>query len=137
MANDDTANRLREQEARARKGLKREFGRRLHERMIAKGWTQSELGRRTDLGRNNISTYIRGQNLPSPSALAALTSALGCEPKDLIPETTMGVVDLREPELSVTAVPGEKDLRHIRINARVRKDIALRIQELLDEGTEE
>jgi DNA-binding transcriptional regulator LsrR (DeoR family) len=36
-----------------------EFGRRLYQHVMAKGWTQSELARRADLKRDSVSTYIR------------------------------------------------------------------------------
>src|SRR3546814_4094336 len=39
---------------------KQEFGRRLYQLMLAKNWSQADLARRAELGRDSISTYING-----------------------------------------------------------------------------
>jgi transcriptional regulator with XRE-family HTH domain len=68
--------------------------------MITFGWSQAELSRRAtaylprvaegqtqghSLGRDRISSYIRGKYLPRPEALEAIAKALQCKPSDLLP----------------------------------------------------
>ena len=55
---------------------KQEFGRRLMALMLDKGWNQSELARAAKLGRDAISTYIRGISFPEPKNLVKLAQAL-------------------------------------------------------------
>src|SRR3546814_10206285 len=45
---------------------KQEFGRRLYQLMLAKNWSQADLARRAELGRDSISTYINGKTFPDP-----------------------------------------------------------------------
>ena len=76
-----------------RDALKSEFARRLQTKMLENGIRQSDLMRAmnvhlpkdSSLGRDNISKYLRGMNLPSPVYLTAMAKALGCKMDDLIP----------------------------------------------------
>lgn len=78
--------------------VKLEFGRRLQMAMIQKGMNQSDLARRLEMeirvdeqgnpirvGRDSISTYIRGKVLPSPARLKALAKILDVTETDLLP----------------------------------------------------
>jgi transcriptional regulator with XRE-family HTH domain len=72
---------------------RREFGRRLQKALNARGWTQSELARRTArllpnfrIGRDNVSKWVRGKVLPLPPALEAMCKVLEMETSDLLPE---------------------------------------------------
>ena len=62
---------------------KQEFGRRLHGLMLAKDWNQSDLGKAAGLGRDSVSTYIRGLTFPTTRALRRLADALGVPEKPL------------------------------------------------------
>lgn len=77
--------------------MKREFARRLRREMVKWGINQSELaraaekhmpknkltGRRAALGRDKISHYSNGKNLPTPPTLYAIETALGLAPGTL------------------------------------------------------
>jgi transcriptional regulator with XRE-family HTH domain len=93
-------NTLNENRSDAEQTVYAEFGRRLQARMIQLGWNQSELSRRATahlprptkgqaqgytLGRDRISSYIRGKYLPRPEGLEAIAKALQCKPGDLLP----------------------------------------------------
>lgn len=65
--------------------VKAEFGRRLQSAMTARGWTQSDLARKADIGRDSVSVYVRGRSLPGPLHLAALARALRIPSDDLMP----------------------------------------------------
>src|SRR3546814_20060728 len=82
--------------------------------MIMNSWNQSDLarqasvflsekaGKRKNMGRDSVSHYVRGINLPTPAHLWALATALGCEPYDLVPSMGMPSVDAkRKPERRV------------------------------------
>src|SRR3546814_7487960 len=82
--------------------------------MIMNSWNQSDLarqasvflsekaGKRKNMGRDSVSHYVRGINLPTPAHLWALAKALGCEPYDLVPSMGMpSVDDKRQPAMRV------------------------------------
>lgn len=120
-----------------------EFGRRLQARMIQLGWNQSELSRRAtaylpkpargqvqghSLGRDRISSYIRGKYLPRPEALEAIAKALQCKPADLLPPG--GVPSVAEgPLMEMHSIDGLRV--SIRLNRVVSQRVATKIMELL------
>ncbi|HWL72127.1 MAG TPA: helix-turn-helix transcriptional regulator [Geminicoccus sp.] len=69
---------------RADDATKAEFGRRLRGLLAQRGWSQSELARRARIGRDNISGYVRGQNLPGPTILNRIAEALGVDVSELV-----------------------------------------------------
>lgn len=70
-----------------KESMRKEFGRALFQRMVAKGWTQSDLARRSGLQRDAISTYIRGRSYPEPASMQKLAVAFGVSVEDLYPRT--------------------------------------------------
>ena len=83
MGNDED----RRDSGRADDAMKAAFAQRLLAVMRERGWTQSELARRARIGRDNVSGYIRGKNLPGPAILNRLAAALAVGPEQLIPMT--------------------------------------------------
>jgi transcriptional regulator with XRE-family HTH domain len=75
----------RRDSGRADDAMKAAFAQRLLMVMRERGWTQSELARRARIGRDNVSGYIRGKNLPGPAILNRLAAALSVGPEELIP----------------------------------------------------
>lgn len=75
----------RRDSGRADDAMKAAFAQRLVAVMRERGWTQSELARRARIGRDNVSGYIRGKNLPGPAILNRLAVALAVGPEELIP----------------------------------------------------
>lgn len=71
--------------------LKAEFGRRLQHALTEKGWNQSDLAReatkhmpgKQTFGRDNISNYVRGKQVPGPVRLKAICAALGMKQEDI------------------------------------------------------
>lgn len=125
-------------EGAPRDAMLQEFGRRVQAAMIKKGWSQTELARNASrymetgrIGRDSISTYIRGTNLPRPKTLAALARALEIDPDDLKPEgvpTTPNGLELR-------SVDG--GMAWLRVNQAVPMAVALKITALLAECNQE
>ena len=112
---------------------KEEFGRRLQAAMLDRGWNQSELARRAGLGRDSVSTYVRGQVLPEPKSLKALAEALGTTPGDLLPNGHMAAMEGETPALEIRQAHGHADKVFLRINRLVTLDQAARIFSIIRE----
>lgn len=111
---------------------KQEFGRRLYNLMLAKGWHQSELARQSGLPRDRISTYVRGQTMPTPANVQALARALGVEAEAILPNHLMSAIDEDNPALEIKASPGAPGLAWLRVNRLVTLATAVRIADLLE-----
>jgi transcriptional regulator with XRE-family HTH domain len=109
-----------------------EFGRRLQALMLERNWNQAELARRSGLGRDSISTYVRGQTFPEPKSLKLLADALETTPQALMPQSH--AVDVELPAFEIRQVPGQPDRCHIRINRLVTLDQAARIFSIIREN---
>lgn len=121
-----------------------EFARRLQDRMIRKGWNQTELARRAKdhlpdgarMERDIISNYIRGRALPSVNNLRAICGALGCEPVDLLPPDMVPVGFRSPPHAPLREFKDMGDGNvWLSINQAVPFDVALKIMELLRVGS--
>lgn len=94
---------------------KKDFSRRLRQRLVEKGINQSELARRifgvvkTDsrnygyaAGKDNVSRWCNGKIFPSALLLKKLTDVLECEATDLAPwlfdDLETGVVEVSAPK---------------------------------------
>lgn len=103
--------------------LRRIFRERVKELLLDKGWNQSELARRADVGRDQISTYLRDnpRSLPTPSTLVKIARALGVSTNELLP--TAG--DLNPARAQPLEVLGQDETGY-----RVRINIPLPLQAL-------
>jgi hypothetical protein len=125
-----------------------EFGRRLEARMNEFGWCQSELSRRAtaclpkaaagqvqgrSLGRDRISSYIRGKYLPRAPALEALAKALKCESEDLLPPENIPSVNPVGSRFEIKSIEGDDKRVIIRIDRIVSQKAATAIMMVLNE----
>lgn len=118
--------------------VKIEFARRLSAMLSEKGWNQTDLARAAsdylpagkEMGRDNVSNYVRGKVIPSPTSLGAIAKALGCKPKDLLPERAARSAESIAPPLSVTD-GGEDGTVWLRVNQRVPWSVAIKIIQAL------
>lgn len=117
---------------------KQQFGKRLYEQMLKKGWTQSELGRQADLPRDSISVYIRGRSLPTPASLKKLADALGVEETELLPNYVESAIDDDTPMLEMKISPNAPNTAWLRVNRLVTVATAMKVLQLLeaDDATE-
>lgn len=103
-----------------------EFGQNIQSRLNAKNWNQSDLARATKLGRDSISTYIRGMVMPDPKNIAKLADALDCSVGDLLPDRAnddgKAVLEIKQ------LVDGQV---HVRINRPVSIEQAAAIFDIL------
>jgi transcriptional regulator with XRE-family HTH domain len=111
---------------------KQEFGRRLYSMLLAKGWNQSEMARRSGLPRDSISVYVRGKSLPTPASLKALSEALDVPPEELLPNHIESAIDEDNPSLEIKTSVGAPNLAWVRMNRAVSLKTALRIAEMLE-----
>jgi transcriptional regulator with XRE-family HTH domain len=111
---------------------KLEFGRRLSKHIIDRGWNQSDLARAAGLGRDAISTYVRGRSFPEPRSLKALADALRVEPTALLPnEIALALKSDTAPMLEIKQAAGHPDYVYLRINRMVSLDQAAQIFSIL------
>lgn len=111
---------------------KQDFGRRLKTLMLSKGWNQSELGRRSDLNRSAISTYVTGKVFPTDKHLVALAEALGVEPDMLLPNRVEAAIEADEPSMELKVSPGDPRQAWLRVNRRVTLATAIKVMDLLE-----
>ncbi len=139
-------NTLNENRSRAEQTVYAEFGRRLQARMIQLGWNQSELSRRAtaylprptkgqvqgyNLGRDRISSYVRGKYLPRPEALEAIAKALQCKPVDLLPPSGVpSVVEEGQPRFSKAFLKSTDEWRHKQADLPSQSEAIRRLVEM-------
>ena len=106
--------------------------------MLEKGWNQSVLARRAKkftkgkMGRSNISVYIRGKSLPSPTNLYAVARALDVTTEELLPDIIEEAEAISEGKpFEMSSVPGMPGKVNLRINEIVSFDRAIKIVQML------
>ena len=110
---------------------KQEFAKRLYETMSTKGWTQSELSRASNVGRDSISNYIRGISLPNPRNLKKLADGLAVEMAELYPNFSLSAAGMDVPSIQTRALPGDPHFMYLEINCKLPTDVALEVQQLI------
>lgn len=116
---------------------KQEFGRNLQRLLVERGLNQSELARRAEVGRDSISTYIRGRSFPEPKALAKVARALGVTPQELLPNTIAAAIDSDQPSFEIKESSGNPGKMWMRMNRLVTTKQALQIMQILQNAVEE
>ena len=70
-------------------GVKRlrrqQFARRLEHLLMQKAWRQVDLSRASGIGRDSISTYLKGKTVPSRLSLQKMAKVFQIEPDQLYP----------------------------------------------------
>lgn len=111
---------------------KQEFGKRLYNLMLRRGWHQSELARQSGLPRDSISVYVRGKSMPTPTSVQALARALDVAPEELLPNHIEGAIDEDTPAFEMKVSPNAPMVAWVRLNRLVSVRTALKIAELLE-----
>lgn len=120
------------------------FAARLQAAMDAKGWSQADLARtasrllpagtKKEIGRDNVSNWVRGVHLPGSVFLKAVATALSVDPVDLLPSRAVPSARDQAPPLDI------RDLGDgyvfLRINKRVPFGVAVEVLNLLKEQEE-
>lgn len=110
---------------------KQQFGERLQHLMDEREWNQSDLARKAGIGRDSVSTYVRGQTLPEPVALGKIAGAFGVSPKDLLPNTAPAAIGEAAPSLEIRQVHSDPSKVWLRVDQAVSPLLAAKIMELL------
>jgi transcriptional regulator with XRE-family HTH domain len=110
-----------------------EFSARIRRLTADKGWTQAELARRSNTGRESISRYFAGKMLPDNTTLYRIVDALMCKPEDLWPWFKTGNANPDMPEFEIRAIVGDPHRTWLRINRPVRNLTAAKIHVLISE----
>ena len=110
---------------------KQEFGKRLFALMMEKGMNQSDLARAAKLGRDSISTYVRGRSAPSPQNLDKLCAALSVAPDELYPNYAANAAAIEEPVLQLKQVNDGTDMMWLHINMKVDAQKAIEVMQIL------
>lgn len=111
---------------------RQEFGQRVYRLMLDRNMNQSDLARRADQPRNNISTYIRGVSLPTPLNLKKLADALGVEPEILLPNHTEAAIRDDVPSLELRVSTSDPLKAWLQVNRLVSTGAAAKIIEILN-----
>jgi transcriptional regulator with XRE-family HTH domain len=110
---------------------KQEFGKRLYQLMVSRGWHQSELARRAEVARDSISTYIRGVSMPDAANLAKLAAAFGLDAVDLLPNSVEAAMENDVPSIEMKISSTDPQMAWLRVNRLVSTATCLKVVELL------
>ncbi|MCW4115625.1 helix-turn-helix domain-containing protein [Aurantimonas sp. MSK8Z-1] len=108
-----------------------EFGRRVENLMLGKGWRQADLARHSGLPKDSVSTYVKGKTLPTPLSLKKLADALGVEPQELLPNHAQSAINDDNPALDIRQSPGDPSKSWLRVNQLVSSRLAAQIHLML------
>jgi transcriptional regulator with XRE-family HTH domain len=111
---------------------KQQFGKRLYQLMLSRGWNQSELARQADLPRDSISTYVRGVAFPTPKSLKALATAFGVQMTDILPNAVESPTDEDHPSFELKVSPSAPSTAWLRVNRLVSLSTATKIAQLVE-----
>lgn len=120
--------------ASAAASISAQFAARLQHFTAEKGFTQADLAREATkhmpkgkkVGRDNVSLYMRGIQMPGDAKLYAMAKALSIQPSELVPESAA-----TEDSPPVAMKPLEKGLVWLQINQAVPMEMAMDIVAML------
>lgn len=110
---------------------KQEFGNRLYSVMLERNMSQSDLARSAGLGRDSISTYVRGRSVPTPSSLEKLAKALNVDAEELYPNYSANAAAIDEPILQFKQVNDGSGMMWLTVNMKIEMDKAVQIMKIL------
>jgi hypothetical protein len=102
--------------------VKTDLGRRLQKLMMDQRptpWSQADLARAAGIGRDAVSTYVRGRSFPEPKSLEKMARALGVNVSDLVPDLEGLQRGDTPPALKMELLPGSTTRMWLSINQEV------------------
>ena len=112
---------------------KQEFGRRVYNLMLKKGWRQADLARALDLPPDSISSYIRGLKVPTALSLQKLAQALDIPAHELLPNQVEHAINEDFPSLEMRVSTSDPSRAWLRVNRWVSTSAAAKIVEILND----
>lgn len=95
-----------------------DLGRTLQYLCGLRGWTQAELGRRSGLSKQLVSTYWTGRSWPSPLNAGKIAHAFGVARAELVPGEAVGMMTGGgEPKMKTDLVPSRPGFTLIELTA--------------------
>jgi transcriptional regulator with XRE-family HTH domain len=116
----------------AKASSRKEFGRRLQNFILKRGWTQSDLARETGIGKDSISGYVRGRSIPSPLKVLRIAEALEVRPEDLSINTSHDPVRQESSSLQLTVAQGDPSRAWLTIDRELSFSTAAAIIKLIE-----
>lgn len=116
--------------------LRQEFARELSRRMMAKGWNQAELARKSDIDKASISYYLQGKQEPETSNAAKLAKALGCDVVDLYPEAMRRTSENRMNSIDMRVSQDQPNRAFLTINREMPLTLAAQIIAMINSEDE-
>jgi len=110
--------------------LREEFARNLYRAIQKRGWTQTDLARHTGIGRDSISHYIAGRNMPGPVNAKRIADALNVPLEQIMPWIAMNPITGDTPDMEFKMI-GDK--AWLSINKLLRADTAVKILAMIRE----
>ena len=102
------------------------FADNMRKQMAAHGITQSELSKRTGIGRSSISQYLSGKNEPTAERKIVIAEAIGCRVVDLDAMETMSFpvdTDSKMKRLSVDQAARMLGMNHETVRKGLRQGV--------------
>jgi transcriptional regulator with XRE-family HTH domain len=125
------------------------FAKRLYHALLERGMTQSDLARkiwnetRVDnrgydqtVGKDRVSSWIRGRSMPEPHNLIKIAKALNMSPEDLAPNLTASAIEQETPEIQITVIHNHPNKVLVKLNKILPFDVATKIMNLVNEANQ-
>lgn len=84
---------------------------RIKEALEAKGWSASELAKRSNINKGTISHYLHGDIMPKQSKIGAMANALGVSPAWLLGYDVNMKGEILQPKVELYKLNGENQAR--------------------------
>lgn len=84
---------------------------RIKEALEAKGWSASELAKRSNINKGTISHYLHGDIIPKQSKIGAMANALGVSPAWLLGYDVNMKGEMLQPKIELYKLSGENQAR--------------------------
>ena len=113
---------------------RQEFVRHLEHLLMEKYWCQVDLARASGLGRDSISTYLKGKTVPSRLSLQKMAKVFQIEPELLYPNYASADAATEEEmlELEVKSIAGRQSKMWVQVTQVLTTDQAMRNMAIID-----
>ena len=124
----------------------RSFAATLASLLHSRGWNQSDLarhvwgtreekdGRESAAGRDKVSRYMKGVQLPDPKTLKQMADALGVTIEELAPDIAAEVAERAPPAMLLSQPEGRPDLIHLQLNLLLPAELAVKVAQIVTEA---
>jgi transcriptional regulator with XRE-family HTH domain len=112
---------------------KEDFARHLFSLIKARGWSQSELGRRAGMTRASVSDYVNARVEPTPISVQKMARAFGISEHEVMPNQLAKAIRDDAINFEMKASDGNPNLVRLRMDRLVSLETASKISTLLFE----